>query len=69
MMDKGPLAGFPVLDVEIDFMTVVSTRWIHQQSHLNCSRGAYRQVMSKARPQIIEPIMKVDVFYAGRSCW
>ena len=31
MMEEGPLAGFPVLDVELSCTTVASTRLTHQQ--------------------------------------
>jgi elongation factor G len=63
MMEQGPLAGFPVLDVEIElydggFHAVDSSAVAFELA----ARGAYRQSMSKASPQIIEPIMKVDVF-------
>ena len=63
MMDQGPLAGFPVLDVEIElydggFHAVDSSAVAFELA----ARGAYRQSMPKAGPQLIEPIMHVDVF-------
>ncbi len=63
MMEQGPLAGFPVLDVEIElydggFHAVDSSTVAFELA----ARGAFRQTMPKAGPQIIEPIMKVDVF-------
>ncbi len=63
MMEQGPLAGFPVLDVEIElydggFHAVDSSAVAFELA----ARGAFRQTMPKAGPQIIEPIMKVDVF-------
>ena len=63
MMEHGPLAGFPVLDVEIElydggFHAVDSSTVAFELA----ARGAFRQSMPKAGPQIIEPIMKVDVF-------
>ncbi|MBT6042121.1 MAG: elongation factor G [Gammaproteobacteria bacterium] len=63
MMEEGPVAGFPVLDVEIElydggFHSVDSSAVAFELA----ARGAYRQSMSKAGPQLIEPIMKVDVF-------
>ena len=63
MMEEGPIAGFPVLDVEIElydggFHAVDSSAVAFELA----ARGAYRQSMSKAGPQLIEPIMKVDVF-------
>ncbi|GGY72088.1 elongation factor G 2 [Cellvibrio zantedeschiae] len=63
MMDTGPLAGFPVLDVEIDlfdgaFHAVDSSAIAFEIA----AKGAFRQSMPKAGPQLLEPIMKVDVF-------
>jgi elongation factor G len=63
MMDQGPLAGFPVLDVEIElydggFHAVDSSAVAFELA----ARGAFRQSMPKAGPQLIEPIMHVDVF-------
>jgi len=63
MMDTGPLAGFPVLDVEFElydggFHAVDSSAIAFELA----SRGAFRQSMPKAGPQLIEPIMHVDVF-------
>jgi elongation factor G len=63
MMDTGPLAGFPVLDVEVElcdggFHAVDSSAIAFELA----ARGAFRQSMPKAGPQLIEPIMKVDVF-------
>ncbi|AKS43035.1 elongation factor G [Wenzhouxiangella marina] len=63
MMDQGPLAGFPVLDVEIElfdgaFHAVDSSAIAFELA----AKGAFRQSMGKAGPQLIEPIMKVDVF-------
>ena len=63
MMEHGPIAGFPVLDVEIElydggFHAVDSSAVAFELA----ARGAYRQSMPKAAPQLIEPIMKVDVF-------
>ena len=63
MMEEGPLAGYPVLDVEIElydggFHAVDSSAVAFEIA----AKGAFRQSMPKAGPQIIEPIMKVDVF-------
>ncbi len=63
MMDEGPLAGFPVLDVEIElfdgaYHSVDSSAVAFELA----AKGAYRQSMIKAGPQLIEPFMKVDVF-------
>jgi len=63
MMDEGPLAGFPLLDVEIElydgaYHAVDSSAVAFEIA----AKGAYRQSMPKAGPQLLEPIMKVDVF-------
>lgn len=63
MMATGPLAGFPVLDVEIDlfdggFHAVDSSAIAFEIA----AKGAFRQSMPKAGPQLLEPIMKVDVY-------
>jgi len=63
MMDEGPLAGFPVLDVEIDvydggYHAVDSSAVAFEIA----AKGAFRQSMPKAGAQLLEPIMKVDVF-------
>jgi elongation factor G len=62
MMDEGPLAGFPVLDVDIElfdgaYHPVDSSAVAFEIA----AKGAFRQSMIKAGPQLIEPIMKVDV--------
>ncbi|QBL09165.1 elongation factor G [Rheinheimera sp. D18] len=63
MMTTGPLAGFPVLDVEVElvdggFHAVDSSAIAFEIA----AKGAFRQSMPKAGPQLLEPIMKVDVF-------
>src|SRR5210317_357687 len=63
MMAEGPLARLPVLDVEVElydggYHAVDSSAIAFELA----ARSAYRQSMSKAGPQLIEPIMKVDVF-------
>ena len=63
MMGEGPLARFPVLDVEIElydggFHAVDSSAVAFEIA----ARGAFRQSMPKAGPQLLEPVMKVDVF-------
>ncbi len=63
MMDQGTLAGFPVLDVEVElfdggFHAVDSSAVAFEIA----AKGAFRQSIPKAGPQLIEPIMKVDVF-------
>ncbi len=63
MMEEGPLAGFPLIDVQIElsdgaYHAVDSSAIAFELA----AKGAYRQSMLKASPQLIEPIMKVDVF-------
>jgi elongation factor G len=63
MMDTGTLAGFPVLDVVINltdggFHAVDSSAIAFEIA----AKGAFRQSIPKAGPQLLEPIMKVDVY-------
>ncbi len=63
MMETGPLAGFPVLDVVVNlfdgaFHAVDSSAIAFEIA----AKGAFRQSMPKAGPQLLEPVMKVDVF-------
>ena len=63
MMQEGPLAGFPMLDVDIElydgsYHAVDSSAIAFELA----AKGAYRQSMPKAGPQLLEPVMKVDVF-------
>ncbi|MFT4574180.1 MAG: elongation factor G, partial [Marinomonas primoryensis] len=63
MMGEGVLAGFPVLDVEVQlfdgsFHAVDSSAVAFEIA----AKGAFRQSIPKAGPQLIEPIMAVDVF-------
>ncbi len=62
-MNKGVLAGFPCLDFKVTlldgaFHSVDSSAVAFEIA----AKAAYRQTMPKAGPQILEPIMKVDVF-------
>ncbi len=62
-MVEGVLAGFPLLDVHITLMdgayhAVDSSAVAFEIA----ARAAYRQTIPKAAPQLMEPIMKVDVF-------
>jgi len=62
-MVEGVLAGFPLLDVKITlvdgaFHAVDSSAIAFEIA----ARSAYRQTIPKAVPQLMEPIMKVDVF-------
>ena len=62
-MDEGTLAGYPLLDVKFTlldgaFHAVDSSALAFEIA----TRAAYRQSVPKAGPQLLEPIMKVDVF-------
>ena len=62
-MDQGTLAGYPLLDVKFTlldgaFHAVDSSALAFEIA----TRAAYRQSVPKAGPQLLEPIMKVDVF-------
>ena len=62
-MIKGVLAGFPCLDFKVTlvdgaFHAVDSSAIAFELA----AKAAYRQSLPKAGPQLMEPIMKVDVF-------
>jgi elongation factor G len=62
-MDEGTLAGFPLLDVKVTltdggFHAVDSSAIAYELA----AKAAYRQSIPKASPQLLEPVMKVDVF-------
>ena len=62
-MDEGVLAGFPLLDVKVTltdggFHAVDSSAIAYEIA----AKAAYRQSVPKAGPQLLEPIMKVDVY-------
>lgn len=62
-MEKGVLAGYPTLDFKV---TLVDGGYHPVDSsavaYEIAAKAAYRQTMPKAGPQLMEPIMKVDVF-------
>ncbi|MCL1049229.1 elongation factor G [Shewanella abyssi] len=63
LMDTGTIAGFPVLDVELElidgaFHAVDSSAIAFEIA----AKGAFRQSIPKADPKLLEPIMAVDVF-------
>lgn len=63
MMGTGTLAGFPVLDVAVNIIDggyhpVDSSAIAFEIA----AKGAFRQSIPKAGPQLLEPIMKVDVY-------
>lgn len=63
LKDKGPLIGFPLLD----FKVILTDGGFHavdssQMAFEVCAKAAYRQTLPKCSPQLLEPIMKVDVY-------
>lgn len=62
-MQQGVLAGYPCIDVKVTlvdgaFHAVDSSTMAFEAA----AKAAYRETIPKSGPQIIEPIMKVDVF-------
>ena len=62
-IENGVLAGYPCLDFKVTlndggFHAVDSSAVAFEIA----SRAAYRESMPKAGPQLLEPIMKIDVF-------
>jgi elongation factor G len=62
-MERGVLAGFPCLDFKVilqdgSYHPVDSSAIAYELA----AGAGYRQTMPKAGPQLMEPIMKVDVF-------
>ena len=63
MLDKGPIIGFPLVDFKVTltdgaFHAVDSSQIAFEAA----AKAAYRQTVPKASPQLLEPIMRVDVF-------
>ena len=62
-LEKGVLAGYPTVDIKVTledgaFHAVDSSAVAFEIA----SRAAYRQSIPKGKPDILEPIMKLDVF-------
>jgi len=62
-MEKGVLAGYPCLDVKVTLLdgayhAVDSSAVAYEIA----ARAAYRRTLPKAGAQLMEPIMKIDVF-------
>jgi elongation factor G len=62
VLGAGPLAGFPVVDLKV---TLIDGRFHDVDSSALAfeiaSRAGLREAMQKARPVLLEPIMKVEV--------
>ena len=62
-VEKGVLAGYPLIDVQVTltdggFHAVDSSAIAFEVA----AKAAYRQTVPKCGPQLLEPIMKVDVY-------
>ena len=62
-IEEGVLAGYPVQDLKVTLMDgafhAVDSSAVAFET---AAKAAYRQSLPKAAPQLLEPIMKVDVF-------
>ena len=61
-MEKGPYAGYPMVDVKFvlldgSFHAVDSS----EQAFKTCSQLAIKEAIRKASPHVLEPIMKIEV--------
>jgi elongation factor G len=61
-MEKGPFAGYPMVDVKFvlldgSFHAVDSS----EQAFKTCAQLAIREAIRKAAPHILEPIMKIEI--------
>ncbi len=61
-MEKGPYAGYPMVDVKFvlldgSFHAVDSS----EQAFKTCAQLAIKEAIAKAQPHILEPIMKIEV--------
>ena len=61
-LGKGPLADYPVVGVRIDlrdgsYHDVDSS----ERAFYTCAQGCFRESMQKAKPVLLEPIMKVEL--------
>jgi len=62
-MEEGILAGYPCLDFKVTLIDGASHAVDSSAIAFElAAKAAYRQSMPKAGPQLMEPVMKVDVF-------
>ena len=62
MIDKGPLVGFGIVGVKVVLEDGASHSVDSSDNAFQAAgRGAFREVYSHAKPQVLEPIMKVAV--------
>jgi elongation factor G len=62
VIGSGPLAGFPVVDLKV---TLIDGKYHDVDSSALafeiCARQCLREALQRARPALLEPIMKVEV--------
>ena len=61
-MQKGPYAGYPMIDTKFvlldgSYHEVDSS----EQAFRTCTEAAIREILSKVGPQLLEPLMKIEV--------
>jgi elongation factor G len=62
-LTEGVLAGFPMVDMKVTLLDGASHAVDSSAIAFEiAARAAYRQTVPKGSPQLLEPIMKVDVF-------
>ena len=68
-LDSGVVAGFPMVDIKA---TLLDGAYHEVDSSALAfeiaGRAAFREGVQKARPVLLEPIMKVEVVTPGRLC-
>ena len=61
-LESGPLAGFPVVDVKATvFFGSYHDVDSNEFAFIECSRQCFKQAFLKAKPQLLEPMMDVEV--------
>ncbi|MCA9179443.1 MAG: hypothetical protein KDB14_33540 [Planctomycetales bacterium] len=61
LKNNGPLLEFPIVDFEVT-LTDGGFHAVDTMAFEAAAKAAYRQTMPKCKPQLLEPIMKVDVY-------
>jgi len=62
MLAKGPLVGFPIVGVRVTLEDGASHSVDSSDNAFQAAaRGAFREVYPRAKPQVLEPLMKVEV--------
>ena len=61
-LEAGPIAGFPVVDVKVTvFFGSYHEVDSNEFAFVECARQCFKQAFLKAAPQLLEPIMDVEV--------